>query len=443
MNHLDDHFGEDAILFDPIYKPGRGFYIALSVLLAVVGFGVILYIRQYVLGLGVTGLNHPVFWGFYIVNFVFFIGISHAGTLISAILRLSKAEWRRPVTRMAEIITVIVLFVGSLQPIIDMGRPDRVLNLLKFGRYQSPLLWDLTAITTYLMASTIYLYLPMIPDIAMMRDKGTKFKWLYTILSWGYIGTPAQKHAIEKGMTIMMVMVIPIAVSVHTVIAYLFAMTVQPMWHTAIFAPYFVAGAIFSGTAVLIVFMVVLRKVYHLEAYLKEIHFKHLGTILLIMSLLWVYFVFSEHLTAYYPREPQEMRVFWYKFTGPYNFWFWGMIVANFLIPVLLLSFMKNIKGVFIASVSVAIGMWLERLNIIVPSLVNPRLPYPTGFYTPSLTEIGLFLGSIALFCLGYLIFARFFPLITVWEVQGGREEGIKEVNERLKSYLPDSKSKI
>jgi molybdopterin-containing oxidoreductase family membrane subunit len=283
----------------------------------------------------------------------------------------------------------------------------------------------------------------MIPDIAMMRDKGTKFKWLYTILSWGYIGTPAQKHAIEKGMTIMMVMVVPIAVSVHTVIAYLFAMTVQPMWHTAIFAPYFVAGAIFSGTAVLIVFMVVLRKVYHLEAYLKEVHFRHLGTILLIMSLLWVYFVFSEHLTAYYPREPHEMRVFWYKFTGPYKFWFWGMIVANFLIPVLLLSFMKNIKGVFIASVSVAIGMWLERLNIIVPSLVNPRLPYPTGFYAPSLTEVGIFLGSIALFCLGYLIFARFFPLITVWEIQGGREEGIKEVNERLKSYLPDSKSKI
>jgi molybdopterin-containing oxidoreductase family membrane subunit len=443
VKHLDEHFGEDAILFNPIYKPGRGFYIALSVLLAVVGFGVILYIRQYFLGLGVTGLNHPVFWGFYIVNFVFFIGISHAGTLISAILRLSKAEWRRPVTRMAEIITVIVLFVGSLQPIIDMGRPDRILNMLKFGRYQSPLLWDLTAITTYLMASTIYLYLPMIPDIAMMRDKGTKFKWLYTILSWGYIGTPAQKHAIEKGMTIMMVMVVPIAVSVHTVIAYLFAMTVQPMWHTAIFAPYFVAGAIFSGTAVLIVFMVVLRKVYHLEAYLKEVHFRHLGTILLIMSLLWVYFVFSEHLTAYYPREPHEMRVFWYKFTGPYKFWFWGMIVANFLIPVLLLSFMKNIKGVFIASVSVAIGMWLERLNIIVPSLVNPRLPYPTGFYAPSLTEVGIFLGSIALFCLGYLIFARFFPLITVWEIQGGREEGIKEVNERLKSYLPDSKSKI
>ena len=438
MNHLDEHFGEDAILFDPIYKPGRGFYIALSVLLAVVGFGVILYIRQYFLGLGVTGLNYPVFWGFYIVNFVFFIGISHAGTLISAILRLSKAEWRRPITRVAEIITVVVLLIGAVHPIIDMGRPDRVLNLLKFGRYQSPLLWDLTAIITYLMASTIYLYLPMIPDIAMMRDKGTKFKWLYDILSWGYIGTPAQKHAIEKGMTIMMVMVVPIAVSVHTVIAYLFSMTVQPMWHSTIFAPYFVVGAIFSGTAVLLVVMVVLRKIYHLEAYLKEVHFKHLGTILLVMSLLWGYFTFSEYLTTYYPQEPHEMRVFLYKFTGPYAAFFWGMVATNLVIPVLLLSFKKDIKGIFIASVCVSIGMWLERLNIIVPSLISTRLPYPTGFYVPTLTEVGIFLGGIALFCLGYLLFAKLFPLITVWEIQEGREHGIKEVNDRIRSYLPD-----
>ncbi|MDZ4383060.1 MAG: NrfD/PsrC family molybdoenzyme membrane anchor subunit, partial [Thermodesulfovibrionia bacterium] len=257
MKRANEHFGEDAILFDPIYKPGKGFYVALSVFLAVAGFAVYLYIRQYFLGLGVTGLNRPVFWSFYIVNFVFFIGISHAGTLISAILRLSKAEWRRPITRVAEIITVVVLLIGALHPIIDMGRPDRALNVILYGRYQSPLLWDLTAITTYLMASTVYLYLPMIPDIAMMRDKGTKFKWLYTILSWGYEGTPAQKHVIEKGMTIMMVMVVPIAVSVHTVISYLFAMTVQPMWHSTIFAPYFVVGAIFSGTAVLLVVMVV------------------------------------------------------------------------------------------------------------------------------------------------------------------------------------------
>ncbi|MEK7238118.1 MAG: NrfD/PsrC family molybdoenzyme membrane anchor subunit, partial [Nitrospirota bacterium] len=440
MKRADEHFGEDAILFDPIYKPGKGFYVALSVFLAVAGFAVYLYIRQYFLGLGVTGLNRPVFWSFYIVNFVFFIGISHAGTLISAILRLSKAEWRRPITRVAEIITVVVLLIGALHPIIDMGRPDRALNVFLYGRYQSPLLWDLTAITTYLMASTVYLYLPMIPDIAMMRDKGTKFKWLYTILSWGYEGTPAQRHVIEKGMTIMMVMVVPIAVSVHTVISYLFAMTVQPMWHSTIFAPYFVVGAIFSGTAVLLVVMVALRKIYHLEAYLKEIHFKHLGTILLVMSLLWGYFTFSEYLTTYYPQEPHEMKVFWYKFIGPYAVFFWGMVVTNLVIPVLLLSFKKDIKGIFIASICVSIGMWLERLNIIVPSLANTRLPYPTGFYVPTLTEVGIFLGGIALFCLGYLLFAKLFPLITVWEIQEGREHGIKEVNDRIRSYLPDKK---
>ena len=438
MKRADEHFGEDAILFDPIYKPGKGFYVALSVFLTVAGFAVYLYIRQYFLGLGVTGLNNSVFWSIYIVNFVFFIGISHAGTLISAILRLSKAEWRRPITRVAEIITVVVLLIGALHPIIDMGRPDRALNVFLYGRYQSPLLWDLTAITTYLMASTVYLYLPMIPDIAMMRDKGTKFKWLYTILSWGYEGTPAQKHVIEKGMTIMMVMVVPIAVSVHTVISYLFAMTVQPMWHSTIFAPYFVVGAIFSGTAVLLVVMVVLRKIYHLEAYLKEIHFKHLGTILLVMSLLWGYFTFSEYLTTYYPQEPHEMKVFWYKFIGPYAVFFWGMVATNLVIPVLLLSFKKDIKGIFIASVCVSIGMWLERLNIIVPSLVSTRLPYPTGFYVPTLTEVGIFLGGIALFCLGYLLFAKLFPLITVWEIQEGREHGIKEVNDRIRSYLPD-----
>src|SRR4030066_2328345 len=221
----------DATLYKPIYETGKGFYITVGIFLLLFLWALFMYITQVYYGLGVTGMAQPVTWGFYIINFVFFIGISHAGTLISAILRLSKAEWRRPITRVAEIITVVVLLIGALHPIIDMGRPDRARNVFLYGRFQSPLLWDLTAITTYLMASTVYLYLPMIPDIAMMRDKGTKFKWLYTILSWGYEGTPAQRHVIEKGMTIMMGVVVPIAASVPTVISYLFAMTVQPMWH--------------------------------------------------------------------------------------------------------------------------------------------------------------------------------------------------------------------
>jgi molybdopterin-containing oxidoreductase family membrane subunit len=438
MRYKDEHFGEDAILFEPIYKPKKNHYIAAGILLAIVIFAKFMFIRQYFCGLGVSGLNNKVFWGFYIINFVFFIGISHAGTLISAILRLSKAEWRRPVTRMAEVITVVVLLIGGLHPIIHLGRPDRLLNVFVWGRYQSPLLWDVTAITTYFTASVIYLYLPMIPDIAMMRDKGTKFRWLYTILAWNYEGTPAQKRVLERAMSILMVMVIPIAVSVHTVISYLFCMTVQPGWHSTIFAPYFVVGAIFSGTALLIVVMVVLRKVYRLEGYLKEVHFKHLGTILTVMSLLWAYFTFSEYLTTFYPHEPHEMRVFFYKLTGEYAFWFWLMVVCNFIVPILLLSFKKDITGVTIASVFVVIGMWLERLNIVIPTLSNPRLPYPTGFYIPSVTEVSIFLGCLALFCLGYIVYARFFPLITVWEIQDGRKHGVEEVKRRLQSYLPE-----
>lgn len=432
----DKHFGEDAVAFYPIYKSGKRFYIVLAVLLAVIFLAKSMFIRQYLLGLGVTGLNNQAYWGIFMVNFVFWIGISHAGTLISAILRLANAQWRRPVTRMAEVITAIVLMIGGIFPAIHVGRPDRLINLFIYGRYQSPFLWDITAIMTYFTASLTYLFLPMIPDMAMMRDKGTKFKWLYTILAWGYEGTERQKHVLEKAITIMMVLVIPVAVAVHSVIAYLFSMTVLPAWHSTIFGPYFVAGAIFSGTAALIIVMIALRKIYHLEGYLKEIHFKHLGTILLIMSLTWAYFTFSEYLTTFYPHEHHEMRVFWYKLTGEYAFYFWGMVVCNFVIPLLLLTFKKDITGICIASIFVVIGMWLERLNIIIPSLVNPRLPYPTGSYMPSATEILIFVGSFALFCLGYLLYARFFPLITVWEVQEEREHGVEEAKKQMESYL-------
>ncbi|HSG29369.1 MAG TPA: NrfD/PsrC family molybdoenzyme membrane anchor subunit, partial [Candidatus Krumholzibacterium sp.] len=270
----------DAALYRPIYRTGKGYYLTVAVLLAVIVWALYMYYMQLREGLGVTGMAHPISWGFYIVNFVFFIGISHAGTLISAILRLSKAEWRRPITRMAEVITAIVLAIGGLHPVIDLGRPDRMFNLLESGRLQSPLLWDVTSITAYFTASTVYLYVPMIPDIARLRDQGGKLKWFYTFLAWGWTGTERQKHVLERAINILMVMVIPIAVSVHTVISYIFSMTLQPGWHSTIFGPYFVVGAIFSGIAALLIVMIVFRKAFHLEAYLKEIHFQYLATLL-------------------------------------------------------------------------------------------------------------------------------------------------------------------
>lgn len=430
---------QDETLYRPIYETGKGFYLTVGILLLIILWALFMYIGQVYWGLGVTGMNQPITWGFYIVNFVFFIGISHAGTLISAILRLSKAEWRRPITRMAEVITAIVLAIGGLHPILDLGRPDRVFNLFTAGRLQSPLLWDVTSITAYFTASTVYLYLPMIPDIAKLRDRGGKLKWFYEFASWGWQGTEHQKKVLNRAINVLMVMVIPIAISVHTVISYIFSMTLQPGWHSTIFGPYFVVGAIFSGIAALMIVMIAFRKVFHLENYLKLIHFRYLGTLLLIMSLLWFYFTFSEYLTGIFGAEPHEMEIIRYKFFGPYALFFWGMVVCNFLIPVFFLAFkkFKTIKGILIASIAVVIGMWLERLNIVVPSLANPRLEVNTTMYFPSLTEWALFIGALAVFVLGYVLFSKFFPLISIWEIEEGREESVDDVKKRVLSYLP------
>jgi molybdopterin-containing oxidoreductase family membrane subunit len=400
------------------------------------------YGYQWIFGLGVTGLNRPVAWGFYITNFVFFIGISHAGTLISAILRLSNAEWRRPITRMAEVITVVVLGIGGMNILVDLGRPDRALNVILHGRYQSPLLWDATSISAYLTASSIYLWLPMIPDLAILRDSGRKWRWLYGVLALGWRGTEQQRRVLNRAIAVMAILVIPIAVSVHSVVSFVFSMTLQPGWHSTIFGPYFVVGAIFSGIAALIITMIIIRKIYHLERYLKLVHFQHLGTLLLVMALLWFYFTFAEYLTGYYGNKPEEAAIMWSKFTGAFAPFFWGMVVANFVIPVILLSFWKNIPGMLIASIFVLIGMWLERFIIIIPTLSHPHLPMEVSAYLPSIVEFGELIGCFALFVLLFAVFIKLFPVISIWEIEEGREEGVTETMERIASYLPDEAAK-
>ena len=442
MTETDWRTEDDAILFQPIFKTGWGFYATVTVLGALVLWGIVSYIVQYQEGLGVTGMGFPVSWSFYIINFVFFIGISHAGTLISAILRLSQAEWRRPVTRIAEVITVLVLGIGGMNILIDLGRPDRILNLIYYGRYQSPLLWDATSVTAYLTASSVYLYVPMIPDIAMLRDRAPPGwrRFFYQTMALGWEGTPAQHRVLNRAIAILAVLVVPIAVSVHTVVSFVFSMTLQPMWHSTIFGPYFVVGAIFSGTATLLVAMAILRKVFHLEDYLQPIHFNYLGLLMLVMVLLWTYFTFAEYLTTYYGNEPDEMRVFLSKFTGKYALFFWGMVVCNLVIPFPLLAInrLRTITGTVIASVSIIIGMWLERFIIIVPTLANPRLPeYAEGSYIPSIVEIGIMVGCTALFCLLYVLFSKLFPIVSIAEIREGREHTVEIVRERLQRYAP------
>ena len=429
----------EDVLFAPIEHSGRGFYWAVACLSVLILWGAIAYAVQFTQGLGVTALHQPVSWGFYVTNFVFFIGISHAGTLISAILRLSKAEWRRPITRMAEVITCMVIFVGAGQILVDLGRPDRMMNVLRHGRYQSPLLWDATSISAYLTASLTYLYLPMIPDIAILRDRLGKRKLLYSVLALGWTGSEYQQRVLNRAIAIMAVLVIPIAISVHSVVSFVFSMTLQPAWHSTIFGPYFVVGAIFSGIAGLIVTMIIFRRAYGLQYYLKPIHFRYLGQLLLIMALLWFYFTFAEYLTGYYGAEPEELKVFWSKFSGPFWPFFWSMVLCNFVIPLLCLTSLRQhtVGKVLIASLSIIIGMWLERFIIVVPTLSFPRLPFPEGIYAPTWVEWGETAGSLGLFALFYLLFTKFFPIISIWEIREGRENSVREVEERILSYLP------
>ena len=431
---------DEQKLLRPLVATTPRFYLAAGVLGAIVLWGIVAYYLQVRFGLGRTGLNRPEYWGIYIIDFVFFIGISHAGTLISAILRVSKAEWRRAITRSAEFITVLVLGFGAIQPVIDLGRPDRVLFVLFHAQLRSPLLWDVMSIGLYFTASMIYLYIPLIPDLAIIRDAGIKAPWFYKFLAAGYRDTPAQRARLERVIGILAIVVIPIAVSVHTIIGWIFAMTLRPMWHSTIFGPYFVMGAIYSGIAAILIAMVVLRRAYKFEDYFKPIHFDYMGRLLLVFSLLWFYFTFAEYLTAFYGGEPAEMRTFWAKLAGPFAVPFWAIVLGCFIIPLSLMCrrATRTPRGTLIAGLAVVIGMWLERFNIVVPTSVNPRWDMESlGRYFPSWVELSILAATFAGFILLYMVATKFFPIISIWEMKEGREQSVREVADRVAGYLP------
>jgi Ni/Fe-hydrogenase subunit HybB-like protein len=424
-----DKINED--LLRPVFRTSRRFYVAVAALGGVVLAAAAAFGYQVWNGIGVWGINRPVFWAFDITNFVFWIGISHAGTLISAILRLANATWRRPVTRCAEVITVFALTIGGMFPIIHLGRPWLFFWLIPYPserliwpNFRSPLAWDFFAIATYLTGSVIFLIYPIIPDWALVRDKASGWrKKLYTVLALGWRGTPKQWHRLEMAMLIMAVAIIPVAVSVHTIVSWDFAMAPVPMWHSTIFGPYFVAGAIFSGIAGLILAMAFLRKLLHLEEYLLPIHFDNLGKLLLMMSLFWFYFIFAERLTTWYGNESSEMAVFWSTQRGSYAPLFWTMIFCNFLVPFPLLAIRKirrSIAGPVIASSTIVVGMWIERFLIIVPSISHKYLPYAYGSYRPTWVEITLTAGTFAAMGLLYVLFSKMVPIISIWELKVG-----------------------
>ncbi len=417
-------------LLQPLLTTTARFYVLVAFLGTIVATGLGSWLYQVNRGFGLTGIRWPIFWAFYVTNFVFWIGISHAGTLISAILRLVNARWRRPVTRCAEAITVFALMIGASFPIIHLGRPWLFFWLVPYPNqrgiwpnFRSPLVWDFFAISTYLTGSVLFLLLPMIPDFALVRDCTTgRRQQIYGALALGWQGTTKQWHRLESAMHIMAIAILPVAVSVHTIVSFDFSMAPVPMWHSTIFGPYFVAGAIFSGIAALIVAMALLRKFLALEEYLHPVHFQNLGKLLLLMSLLWAYFVFAERLTVWYGNEASDMAVFNVTQHGSFAPLYWTMVVCNFVIPfpILALKKLRTIAGCVIASCSVLVGMWLERFLIIVPSLGHKYLPYSWGTYRPRPVEILITISTFAAMSLLYVLFAKFVPIISVWELKVG-----------------------
>ncbi len=433
-------------LLRPLLETSWRFYALVAFLGSIVLMGLGTWAYQMYNGFGVTGINNPIFWAFYITNFVFWIGISHAGTLISAILRLVNAGWRRPVTRCAEVITAFALMIGALFPIIHLGRPWLFFWLMPYPssrliwpNFRSPLVWDFFAITTYLTGSVLFLLLPMIPDFALVRDRTTgRRSRIYGVLALGWQGTPKQWHRLESAMSIMAIAIIPVAVSVHTIVSFDFSMAPVPMWHSTMFGPYFVAGAIFSGIAGLIIAMAALRKFLHIEEYLHPVHFQNLGKLLLMMSLLWGYFIFAERLTVWYGNGSAEIAVLRVTQKGAFAPLYWTMVVVNFVIPVTILSIkrLRTITGCVIASCGVLVGMWLERFLIVVPSLGHKYLPYSWGTYRPQPVEIMITISTFAAMILLYVLFSKFVPIISIWEMKVGEQEPHETAHERSERVL-------
>jgi len=437
-------------LLRPLLQTSWRFYVLVAFLGSIVLTGLGTWAYQVYNGFGITGINNPIFWAFYITNFVFWIGISHAGTLISAILRLVNAGWRRPVTRCAEVITVFALMIGALFPIIHLGRPWLFFWLVPYPsnrqiwpNFRSPLVWDFFAITTYLTGSVLFLVLPMIPDFALVRDRtsGVRHK-VYAVLALGWQGTPKQWHRLESAMSIMAIAIIPVAVSVHTIVSFDFSMAPVPMWHSTMFGPYFVAGAIFSGIAGLIVAMAAIRTFLHLEEYLHPVHFQNLGKLLLMMSLLWAYFVFAERLTIWYGNESSEVAVLNVTQKGSFAPLYWTMVVCNFVVPFFILSIkrLRTIAGCVIASFGVLIGMWLERFLIVVPSLGHKYLPYAWGHYRPRPVEIIITISTFAAMTLLYALFSKFVPIISIWELKVGGHAAVETAHERLEHVIGEAR---
>ncbi len=430
LEETSDHEINQAVL-QPMMRTGPWFWILVGVLAVIVAWGLYAWGYQIYWGFGVAGINRPVYWGTYIATFVFWVGISHAGTMISAVLRIFKADWRRPITRGAEAMTAFALMMAGLFPLIHLGRVWKFYwmipypnNRLMWPNFQSPLMWDMVAIFTYLIGSSLYLYLAMIPDMAMARDYtlGWRYK-LYRLLALGWRGTEAEWHKLHRALGIFSVVIIPVFLSVHSIVSWDFAITLQPRWHSTIYAPFFVIGAVYSGLAALATILVLVRSGMKLQAFLREEHFNALGKLVMVAGLSWLYIWFASLIVEWYGNEPIVVELLHDEISGPLAPLFYIQMTCN-LVPILFLAF-KKVRTTPILlmffTVMVNVGMFTERVLIVIGNLQRNYLPFSWGNYRPTWVEISIVAMTFAGFTLLYILFSRIFPYVPVWEIKEGR----------------------
>jgi molybdopterin-containing oxidoreductase family membrane subunit len=412
-------------------KPGRGWWIAFTLSLCLLVAGAAATAYTVTTGIGTWGLNKTVGWAFDITNFVFWIGIGHAGTFISAILFLFNQKWRTSVNRSAEAMTLFAVMCAGIFPIIHMGRPWLFYWILPYPNqrgslwvnFRSPLVWDFFAISTYFTISAVFWYLGLVPDLATARDRTTSKKRhaLYRILSLGWNGSNRTWSRYETVYMVLAALATPLVLSVHSIVSFDFATSVIPGWHSTIFPPYFVAGAVFSGFAMVMTLMILVRKLMGLESYITPQHLENMCKVTLLTGSIVAVAYLTEVFIGFYSGNPNETYVIVNRVLGPYAWGYWIMVGCNALVPQLFWSrrVRTSIPAIFVISILINVGMWFERFIIIVTSLHRDYLPSSWAMYMPTMTEITILLGSFGLFFTFFLLFLRLFPVISMNEIKG------------------------
>ncbi|MEW5908258.1 MAG: NrfD/PsrC family molybdoenzyme membrane anchor subunit [Thermodesulfobacteriota bacterium] len=418
----------DARVLKTLEPPSKRYWIAVTLLFSGVLVGAGSWAYQIYKGVGVAGMNNPVAWGTYLINFVFWVGIAHSGTLISAILHLLRASWRNPIARAAETMTVFAVCIAGLFPFIHLGRVWMVFYMLPvpnqrnlWQNFQSPLMFDVVAISTYLTVSILFWYTGMLPDLAVVRDRSEGLrKKIFTLISLGWTGTHEQWRHYTRAYLFFAALATPLVISVHSVVSWDFALGIVPGWHTTIFAPYFVAGAIHSGLAMVITLMIPVRRIFGYEKLITPGVLENVAKTIILTGLIVGFAYATEFFMAWYSQNPVEMEVFRFRAAGHYAPGFWIMVFCNAILPLFLFlkSVRRSIPILFAVSILINIGMWFERFIIIVTSVGRDFIPYSWGLYSPTLVEFGIMLGSFSLFFFLFILFVKHLPSVSMTEMK-------------------------